>query len=108
MASYIGVNTLFEKAYLDGTIHLELVPQGNLAERIRAGGAGIPAFYTPTGVGTWLEEGKIPARLTDHGKTVVETVAKRESREFKGKRYQLEEAITGDFAFVKVKIQILM
>ncbi|HWP27904.1 MAG TPA: 3-oxoacid CoA-transferase subunit A, partial [Chloroflexota bacterium] len=72
----------FEQQYLAGEIELELVPQGTLAERIRAGGAGIPAFYTPTGVGTPLAEGK-------------------EHREFGGRTYLLEHAIRGDFALIR-------
>ena len=74
--------TAFEKAYLDGKVDLEVVPQGTLAERIRAGGAGIPAFYTPTGVGTLMAEGK-------------------ETRAFGGKEYLLETALTADFALLK-------
>lgn len=81
-SSYVGENATFEKQLLDGELQVELIPQGTLAERIRAGGAGIPAFYTPTGVGTKIAEGK-------------------ETREFNGQPYVLENAITGDFAFVK-------
>jgi 3-oxoacid CoA-transferase subunit A len=82
IASYVGENKTFEHQYLNGELEVELVPQGTLAERIRAGGAGIPAFYTPTGVGTPVAEGK-------------------EQKVFDGKTYILEKAITGDFAFVK-------
>jgi acyl CoA:acetate/3-ketoacid CoA transferase alpha subunit len=78
-----------------------LTPQGNLAEKIRAGGAGIPAFYSPTGAGTILETGKIPTKFSEDGKRVLSYSKPREVREFNGKRYLLEEAITGDFAFVK-------
>lgn len=81
-ASYVGENKLFEQQFLSGEIDVELVPQGTLAERIRAGGAGIPAFYTATGVGTPIAEGKPTA-------------------EFDGKTYIQERAITGDFALVK-------
>lgn len=82
VASYVGENKIFEKQFLSGELEVELTPQGTLAERIRAGGAGIPAFYTATGVGTSIAGGK-------------------ETKLFGGKEYLLEEAITGDFAFVK-------
>lgn len=82
VASYVGENKIFEQQFLNGELEVELVPQGTLAERIRAGGAGIPGFYTATGVGTVIAEGK-------------------EHKEFDGKMYILEEGITGDFAFVK-------
>ncbi|ARK32576.1 CoA transferase subunit A [Halalkalibacter krulwichiae] len=82
LASYVGENKLFEKQFLNGELEVELVPQGTLAERIRAGGAGIPGFYTPTGVGTNVAEGK-------------------ETKEFDGKLYVLEKAIKGDVSFVK-------
>ena len=74
--------SLFEQLYRAGGVELEIVPQGTLAERIRAGGAGIPAFYTPTGVGTVVAEGK-------------------ETREFEGRRYLMERALTADYAFVR-------
>ena len=82
VASYVGENKLFEQLVLGGEVELELNPQGTLAERIRAGGAGIPAFYTPTGYGTMIAEGK-------------------ESRDFGGRMYVLEKALRADFAFVK-------
>lgn len=82
IASYVGENKLFEQQFLSGELEVELTPQGTLAERIRAGGAGIPGFYTATGVGTDIAQGK-------------------EEKEFNGKSYILERAITGDFAFVK-------
>lgn len=82
MSSYVGENATFEKQYMSGELELEFCPQGTLAERLRAGGAGIPAFYTPTGVGTKIAEGK-------------------ESRLFDGREFILEKGITGDFAFVK-------
>ena len=82
LASYVGENALFEKQLLNGEIEVDLTPQGTLAERIRAGGAGIPGFYTATGYGTPVAEGK-------------------HEREFNGRPYILEEAITGDFALVK-------
>jgi 3-oxoacid CoA-transferase subunit A len=82
IASYVGENAEFERQLLSGELEVELTPQGTLAERIRAGGAGIPAFYTATGYGTPVGEGK-------------------EAREFKGRKYILEEAIVADFALVK-------
>lgn len=82
ISSYVGENALFEKLYLSGELEVEFCPQGTLAERMRAGGAGIPGFYTPTGVGTQVAEGK-------------------EVREFNGREYVLERGIVGDFAFVK-------
>lgn len=82
IASYVGENALFEKQLLSGELEVELTPQGTLAEKMRAGGAGIPAFFTATGYGTPVGEGK-------------------EVREFNGRNYILEEAITGDFAIVK-------
>jgi 3-oxoacid CoA-transferase subunit A len=82
VSSYVGENKIFEQQFLSGEIEVELVPQGTLAERIRAGGAGIPGFYTATGVGTPIAEGK-------------------EHKEFNGRTYLLEKAIVGDFALVK-------
>lgn len=82
ISTYVGENKLFEQQVLGGEIEVELNPQGTLAERLRAGGAGIPAFYTPTGVGTMVAEGK-------------------ELREFGGRKYLMERALRGDFAFIK-------
>jgi len=82
IGSYVGENKVFEQLVLTGKVQLELNPQGTLAERIRAGGAGIPAFFTPTGVGTLVAEGK-------------------EVREFDGRRYVMERALKADFALVK-------
>lgn len=82
ISSYVGENALFEKQLLAGELEVELTPQGTLAEKMRAGGAGIPAFYTATGYGTPVGEGK-------------------EVREFNGRKYIMEESITGDFAIVK-------
>lgn len=98
---YIGGNRAFEKMYLTGGVNVELVPQGTLAERIRAGAAGVPAFYTPTGVGTWVEEGKIPVRYSSDGTEVEVTSEPREARDFNGRKYILERAIDGDVALVK-------
>ena len=82
VSTYVGENKLFEQLVTSGELQLELNPQGTFAERIRAGGAGIPAFYTPTGYGTMVAEGK-------------------ETRDFNGRQYVLERGIRGDFAFVK-------
>ena len=82
ISSYVGENKEFERQYLSGQLEVELTPQGTLSERIRAGGAGVPAFFTPTGVGTPIAEGK-------------------ETREYDGRTYVLERAITADFAIVK-------
>lgn len=82
ISSYVGENKNFEKQYLDGELELELNPQGTLAERIRAGGAGIPAFYTKTGVGTIVANGK-------------------ETREFNGELYVMEQALHADLAIIK-------
>ncbi len=82
LSSYVGENAIFERQYLNGDLELEFCPQGTLAERLRAGGAGIPAFFTATGVGTLVAEGK-------------------EVRNIEGRDYILEKAITGDFALVR-------
>lgn len=82
ISSYVGENKEFERQVLSGELEVQLTPQGSLAEKIRAGGAGIPAFYTPAGVGTPIAEG-------------------RETREFHGKKYLLEEALTADFSLIK-------
>jgi len=82
VGTYVGENKLLEQMVLNGTVHLDLVPQGTFSERIRAGGAGIPAFFTPTGVGTVVADGK-------------------ETREFDGRTYIMERALQADFAFVK-------
>jgi 3-oxoacid CoA-transferase subunit A len=82
VSSYVGENKIFERLFLDGKLEVEMNPQGTLAERIRAGGAGIPAFYTATGFGTVVAEGK-------------------ETREFGGRKYVLETALHADFAIVK-------
>lgn len=82
VSSYVGENALFMQQMMDGSLEVELTPQGTLAEKMRAGGAGIPAFYTATGYGTAVGEGK-------------------DVREFNGRKYILEESIVGDFAIVK-------
>jgi 3-oxoacid CoA-transferase subunit A len=82
ISSYVGENKLFEQLVLSGELEVELNPQGTLAERVRAGGAGIAAFYTPTGYGTMIADGK-------------------ETRQFDGRPYVMERALRGDFAFIK-------
>ncbi len=100
VSSYVGENKEFERQYLSGELEVELCPQGTLAERLRAGGAGIPAFYTPTGAGTAVSEGGLPLRYATDG-TVAKASPKKETREFNGRLFVLEEAITGDYAIVK-------
>ena len=99
-ASFVGDNTEFARRYLEGDIELELTPQGSLAERLRAGGSGIPAFYTPTGVGTLIAEGGLPIRYGADGSVVLASEPK-EVRVFDGAEYVLERAITADFALVR-------
>jgi 3-oxoacid CoA-transferase subunit A len=82
IGTYVGENKLLEEMVLKGKVQLDLVPQGTFSERIRAGGAGIPAFFTPTGVGTIVAEGK-------------------ETRDFDGRTYVMERALRADFAFIK-------
>ncbi|MDR7173057.1 3-oxoacid CoA-transferase subunit A [Nocardia kruczakiae] len=102
-ASYVGENKEFARQYLSGELEVELTPQGTLAERMRAGGAGIPAFYTPAGVGTPVSDGGLPWRYNPDGSIAVASPAK-ETREFGGKTYVLEEAIVADFALVHAEI----
>uniref|UniRef100_A0A1I8JF47 Succinyl-CoA:3-ketoacid-coenzyme A transferase n=2 Tax=Macrostomum lignano TaxID=282301 RepID=A0A1I8JF47_9PLAT len=101
VSSYVGENAEFARQYLSGELEVELTPQGTLAERIRAGGAGIPAFYTPTGYGTLIHEGGAPIKYGESGKSVLIASDQREDRQFDGLNYVLERAITGDFALVK-------
>jgi 3-oxoacid CoA-transferase subunit A len=100
ISSYVGENREFERQYLSGELEVELTPQGTLAERLRAGGAGIAAFFTPTGVGTAISEGGLPVRYGDGG-AVAKYSPKKETRTFDGRTFVLEPAITGDFALVK-------
>lgn len=100
IASYVGENSEFERQFLAGELEVELTPQGTLAERIRAGGAGIPAFYTPTGYGTLVHEGGSPIKYSADGKVEIAS-RKRDHEMFNGKNYILETAITGDFALIK-------
>lgn len=99
IGSYLGTNKEYARQYLEGELTVEFTPQGTLAERMRAGGAGIPAFYTKAGVGTPLADGDIPTRYNPDG-TIAETSAPKETREFNGELYVMEEALTLDFAFV--------
>jgi 3-oxoacid CoA-transferase subunit A len=101
--SYVGENKEFARQYLAGELEVELTPQGTLAERLRAGGAGIPAFFTPAGVGTQVEKGGLPWRHNPDGSVAVASPPK-ETREFGGRRYLLEEAITADFALVRAAV----
>lgn len=115
ISSYVGENGEFARQYLSGELELEFTPQGTLAERIRAGGAGkstlqtilpfdlgIPAFYTPTGYGTLIQEGGAPVLYCREkpGEIKMASSAK-EIRAFNGINYVLEEAILGDFALIK-------
>lgn len=116
VASYVGENKMLENMYLAGDLELELTPQGTLAERCRAGGAGVPAFYTPAAVGTVVQMGELPVRYHRQKRMGIDTAATttvvgqpvpalygrpREVRVFDGKSYVMEEAIKGDYAFVK-------
>jgi 3-oxoacid CoA-transferase subunit A len=98
--SYIGQNKEFARQYLAGEIEVELIPQGTLAERLRAGGTGIPAFYTPAGVGTLVADGGLPWRYHPDG-TVAIASPPKEVREFDGREYVLEQSIRTDFALVR-------
>lgn len=99
VASYVGDNKEFARQFLAGELEVELTPQGTLAERLRAGGMGIPAFYTPAGVGTPLADGGLPWRYDASGGVAVQSPPK-ETREFDGLTYVLERAIRTDFALV--------
>ncbi len=98
--SYVGENKEFARRYLSGELELELTPQGTLAERLRAGGAGIPAFFTPAGVGTQIADGGMPWRYAADGSVLLASPAK-EVREFDGVGYVLERGIRTDFALVR-------
>jgi 3-oxoacid CoA-transferase subunit A len=104
IASYVGENKDFARRYLSGELELELTPQGSLAERMRAGGAGIPAFFTASGVGTLVAEGGLPWRYGPDGEVVVKSPAK-ETRVIDSlgqeREYVLEEAIVTDYALVR-------
>jgi 3-oxoacid CoA-transferase subunit A len=99
-SSYVGENREFARQYLAGELEVELTPQGTLAERLRAGGCGIPAFYTPSGVGTLVAEGGLPWRYGSDGSVAVAS-PRKEVRKFGGREYLLEEAIVCDFGLVR-------
>mgnify|MGYP001945236188 FL=1 len=99
IGSYLGSNKEYARQYLAGELTVEFTPQGTLAERMRAGGAGIPAFYTTAGVGTQVAEGGLPQRYNSDG-TVAVTSKPKETREFNGQLYVLEESIRADYALV--------
>ncbi|MFD4507623.1 CoA transferase subunit A [Streptomyces sp. NPDC058457] len=107
--SYVGENKEFARQYLSGELEVELVPQGTLAERLRAGGAGIPAFYTPAGVGTQVAQGGLPwryaaggtSRTSSGGGSVALASPPKETRDFHGRTHVLEHGITTDFALVR-------
>ncbi|RFU27839.1 hypothetical protein B7463_g8487, partial [Scytalidium lignicola] len=101
IASFIGENKVFEKMYLSGELDLELVPQGTMAEKCASGAAGVPAFYTPAGYGTYVQTGEIPIRYNKDGTVALKSKPK-EVREFSGKAYIMEESIFGDVALVRV------
>lgn len=98
--SYVGENKEFARQYLAGEVEVELTPQGTLAERLRAGGCGIPAFYTPAGVGTQVADGGMPRRYHPDGSVALASPPK-EIRTFDGREYVLEEGIVTDFALVR-------
>jgi 3-oxoacid CoA-transferase subunit A len=100
IGSYVGENKEFARQYLGGELELELTPQGTLAERLRAGGCGIPAFFTPAGVGTLVADGGLPWRYNSDGSVAIASPAK-EVREFDGQEYVLERGIVCDFALVR-------
>ncbi|MBI0374794.1 CoA transferase subunit A [Streptomyces albiflaviniger] len=101
--SYVGENKEFARQYLAGELEVELCPQGTLAERLRAGGCGIPAFYTPAGVGSQIADGGLPWRYAPDGSIAVASPAK-EVRSFGGVDHVLEEAIVTDFALVAAAV----
>ena len=103
IASYVGENKEFARQYLSGELTVELTPQGTLAERLRAGGAGLGAFYTPTGVGTLVSEGGLPWRYDADGNVVLQSPPK-EVRTFHGKEMVLEESIVTDVALVRAAV----
>jgi 3-oxoacid CoA-transferase subunit A len=103
ISSFVGGNKELARLYLSGQMEVELTPQGTLAERLRAGGTGIPAFFTPTGVGTLVADGGIPVRYDADG-NVVATSPPKEVREFGGRQYVLETALTADFGLVRAAV----
>ncbi|MGP5929061.1 CoA transferase subunit A [Corynebacterium glyciniphilum] len=103
VASYVGENKEFARQYLAGELEVELTPQGTLAEKLRAAGIGVPAFYTPAGVGTPIADGGLPWKYREDGSVAVASPPK-EVREFGGRRYVLEEALPADVALIHAEI----
>jgi 3-oxoacid CoA-transferase subunit A len=103
IASYVGENKEFARQYLAGELHVEFTPQGTLAERLRAGGAGLGAFFTPTGVGSQVAEGGLPWRYHPDG-TIAAASPPKEVRTFQGRPMVLEEAIVTDIALVRAAV----
>jgi len=103
IASYVGENKEFARQYLSGELTVELTPQGTLAERLRAGGSGIGAFFTPTGVGTLVADGGLPWRYHPDGSVALASPAK-EGRIFGGKEMVLEESIVTAYALVRAAV----
>jgi 3-oxoacid CoA-transferase subunit A len=101
--SYVGENREFERQFLSGELEVELVPQGTLAERLRAGGCGIPAFYTPAGDGTLVADGGLPWRYNADGSVAIAS-PKKETRIFDGREYVLETGIVCDYALVRASV----
>jgi 3-oxoacid CoA-transferase A subunit len=101
ISSYVGENKEFERQYLSGELEVELVPQGTLVEKMRAGGSGIPAFFTPTGNGTLVEEGGFPIKIGKEKGSILIASEKKEKREYDGREYILERAITSDYSLIK-------
>lgn len=102
-ASYVGENKEFERQFLSGELEVELVPQGTLAERLRAGGAGIPAFYTPAGVGTQIVQGGLPWRFGGESGAIALASPPKEVREFDGRTYVLERGIRAAFGLLHAR-----
>ena len=101
--SFVGGNRELARRYLTGELDVELTPQGTLAERLRAGGFGIPAFYTPAGVGTMVADGGIPIRYDADG-IVVRASGPKETRDFDGRTYVLETALKADFGLIRAAV----
>ena len=100
VSSYVGENKEFARQYLSGELEVEFVPQGTLAERLRAGGAGIPGFYTKTGYGTWIQQGNVPIKYNSKGEVEIYSDAKP-VHEFDNEMYVLERGIVGNIALIK-------
>ncbi|MGX1768733.1 CoA transferase subunit A [Dietzia sp. NPDC055343] len=103
VASYVGENKEFARQYLSGELEVELTPQGTLAERMRAGGSGIGAFFTRTGVGTFVADGGMPWKYDSDGGVALESPPK-ETREIRGETYVLEQAIEADYSIIRAAV----